>query len=157
MLSRLRCVVALLLTLLPVTPGSLVAQDQGKAKETCLEAESGQLDELLAQVRRVVTREIPRAEEIRSGRGLVKGSAIDVVAVSDEAVCAKALRILKAHLGELGTVSDQVAVVRVQRLYIARYRFDWPAEYRRIAKPTESNIATFYFDRDFTRVHTQTW
>lgn len=125
--------------------------------QTCLGPGTYEMDVLLPAVRRVITREISRSDEVRSGLGLVKGPPAHVTTVHEEAVCAKALRILKDHLGDLATVSDQVAVVRVQGRYVARYRFQYPPEYLRVFHPRSPNVANFYFDRELTKVHRQTW
>lgn len=151
--------VALLGSLAAWPPGTTheVPVPAWAAFQTCLGPGTYEMDVLLPAVRRVITREINRSDEVRSGLGLVKGQRAHVTTVLEEAVCANALRILKAHLGDLATVSDQVAVVRVQGRYVARYQFQYPPDYIRAFNPRSPNIANFYFDREFTKVHRQTW
>ena len=156
MLFRWSLLSAAVLALLPIATDVPAAQVPQAAGGTCLDVGAGDMDQLLAQVRRVVTREIPRSDEIRASRGLTKGAAGSVVPILDETVCATALVILKEHLGDLATVSDQVAVVKVQGRYVARYRFRYPAQYVEVVKPQTPNVRTFYFDREFTRVTVST-
>jgi hypothetical protein len=68
-----------------------------------------------------------------------------IVPIREEQVCAKAVRLLRAHLSEVEWTAGEAAVVRVDGRYIVNFR------YRASGFPQEVP-ATFYFNRGFTKV-----
>lgn len=123
---------------------------QSAISEACLGRGSPEMEDLLAGIRRVVSRDIERADEMRTKLGLEKRSAADVVPVTSDSICARALRIIKVHLGAQASVSESVAVVSVGGKYIARYRF-------RAAQLPRDLTRDFYFNHEFTEVTAMTW
>ena len=118
--------------------------------DVCLGPGTPEMDQLLATIRRMVSSQVERSDEVRSGLGLEKGSAGDVVPVMSDSICARALRILKAQLGGRASVSESVAVVSVGGKYIARYWF-------RAARLPQNVIENFHFNREFTEFTKMTW
>ncbi len=112
----------------------------------CLQEGTPDMADLLAQIQRRVSSDGAGSVKLRTlwleGKKMPPGAVMPVL---EEVVCAKVVRLLKAHLTSMESTADAAAVVRVDGTYIANFRSrfaGFPRELR----------TTFYFDRGITRV-----